>query len=193
MQALARTVADYLRTGSTRTRSDLRLCTDSVVPGEARHAQLVLVVSVGNVRLTCANAFAGVGRSNGRLPTLLPRICHARSRHRSGLVRVALIIVEHRFPVLTAMEDADDVDHDVRRTTRRARRRRGCVFLDVVVRMPGRTSSRARPANREHAGCRRRGRGAPTTKRLSDRQPTPPRGDPVVELVELSVRLRGCS
>lgn len=48
----------------------------SVVPGEPRHAQRVLTVIGGIVRLTCANAFVSVGARWASM-TLLPRFCHA--------------------------------------------------------------------------------------------------------------------
>jgi hypothetical protein len=55
---------------------DLRQRIDSVVPGEAPHAQRPLTVVVGIAGLTCTNALTSVGR--GRSPlVLLPRICHA--------------------------------------------------------------------------------------------------------------------
>jgi hypothetical protein len=56
--------------------SGLRRRPWSVVPGEARHAQRLLLVIVGIVRLTYANASAGVDRDRCRRSS-----CHAFATH----------------------------------------------------------------------------------------------------------------
>ncbi len=83
----------------------------SVVVGEARYAQRLLVVVDGIVRLTCANALGSVGRGRRSL-TLLPRICHAGSRHRPAPNSPwsSANTASQSWP---PVEDAEDVDHEL--------------------------------------------------------------------------------
>jgi hypothetical protein len=83
----ARILADLLRTTAAFSDPNNALtCGDSLnslVPGEARHAQRVWLVVDGIVRLTCANVMGGVGTRRA-LTTLLPRFCHARAARNSS-------------------------------------------------------------------------------------------------------------
>ena len=65
--------------GERKDRNILELLVelDVVVPGEAQHAQRLLLVVVGIVGLTCANVLAGADRGWWRL-VVLPHLCHAR-------------------------------------------------------------------------------------------------------------------
>lgn len=69
----------YIVTTFLSWTHDLRKRVGSVVPGEARHAQRVLVVVVGIKRLTCDNALGGVGCGRSRL-AVLPHFCHISGR-----------------------------------------------------------------------------------------------------------------
>jgi hypothetical protein len=130
--------------------SGLRRRPWSVVPGEARHAQRLLLVIVGIVRLTYANASAGVDRDRCR-PILLPRICHARMRHRSSSGSPCRSS-DRCFPVLASVEDAENVHHEL------AGRLVDLIGDEGPVLEGGRPHSRSDVVTRS-AGIRERGNG----------------------------------
>lgn len=82
-------VAEQMSPSGFWLRLDLRKRVRSAIPGEARQAQQVLVVSDGTMRLTCGNVIVGLG-ARRPLTTLLPRFCHASggsTQGRTGMMR----------------------------------------------------------------------------------------------------------